>query len=232
VNGALFSVPAALVVLIACSGGVSAQEKVLRESIEWSDIWVEHANEDDLPRVLLVGDSIARGYFGATAKALEGTAYCARYTTSKFIGHADFLEELQILLKAYRFDVIHINNGLHGWDYTEEEYAQSLPELFDTLEQFGEGAVVIWATTTPVRNSEDVAEFDPKTERVRERNRIAVEFMEEHDVPINDLFEMVAGHPTYHSRDGVHFGDEGRTAQGMQVAQVVSEYLPGFRSDP
>ena len=32
------------------------------ESIEWCDIWTSHANETNLPCVLLIGDSITRGY--------------------------------------------------------------------------------------------------------------------------------------------------------------------------
>ena len=31
-----------------------------REGIEWCDIWISHANETNLPRVLLIGDSITR----------------------------------------------------------------------------------------------------------------------------------------------------------------------------
>jgi len=31
------------------------------ESIEWCDIWISHANETNLPRVLLIGDSITQG---------------------------------------------------------------------------------------------------------------------------------------------------------------------------
>jgi len=34
-----------------------------REAIEWCDIWISHANETNLPRVLLIGDSIARDYY-------------------------------------------------------------------------------------------------------------------------------------------------------------------------
>jgi len=33
-----------------------------RESIEWCDIWISHANETNLPRVLLIGVSIACDY--------------------------------------------------------------------------------------------------------------------------------------------------------------------------
>ena len=40
------------------------------EKIERTDIWVANANQDDLPRILLIGGSIARGYFGAVEKDL------------------------------------------------------------------------------------------------------------------------------------------------------------------
>ena len=35
-----------------------------RESIEWQDLWVEHADSSELPRVLMLGDSISRQYRG------------------------------------------------------------------------------------------------------------------------------------------------------------------------
>ena len=41
----------------------AAESKALppaREAIEWCDIWISHANKTNLPRVLLIGDSIAR----------------------------------------------------------------------------------------------------------------------------------------------------------------------------
>ena len=39
---------------------VSADEPI-RERTEWADIWVTDADKDDLPRVLVIGDSITRG---------------------------------------------------------------------------------------------------------------------------------------------------------------------------
>src|SRR2546428_13700553 len=52
-----------------------------RESIEWCDIWISHANETNLPRVLLIGDSIARDYYPEVEKRLAGKAFVARLTT-------------------------------------------------------------------------------------------------------------------------------------------------------
>ena len=67
-------IPLAVWTLIA---SIQAEEPI-RERIEWMDIWVTDADKNDLPRVLLVGDSITRGYFGGVEKQLQGKAYCAR----------------------------------------------------------------------------------------------------------------------------------------------------------
>src|SRR5215471_16138762 len=55
-----------------------------RESIEWCDIWISHANETNLPRVLLIGDSIARDYYPEVEKRLAAKAFVARLATSRF----------------------------------------------------------------------------------------------------------------------------------------------------
>ena len=53
----------ALIPILAIAQLTHAGEPI-RERIEWADIWVTDADKDDLPRVLLIGDSITRGYFG------------------------------------------------------------------------------------------------------------------------------------------------------------------------
>lgn len=112
-----------LIALFVIAPFASADEPV-RERIEWIDIWVTDADKDALPRVLLVGDSITRGYFGAVEKHLAGKAYCARLTTSKCVSDPTFNDDLKLMLKQYKFSVIHFNNGLHGWGYTEEQYRE------------------------------------------------------------------------------------------------------------
>jgi lysophospholipase L1-like esterase len=211
---------------LALGGGdVLAEDEPILERIEWSDLWVVNADRDDLPRVLLVGDSIVKGYYDAVERSLEGKASLARYATSKFMGNPDFLAELEILLRGYEFDVIHINNGLHGWGYTEEQYRESFTGLLDCLSKYANDATVIWSTSTPIRQSEDLSQLDEKNARVVERNRISVEVMAEHEIPVNDLYGLVVDHPEYFSQDGVHFNEQGRNAQGQQVAAMVEDAL-------
>src|SRR6478736_10232111 len=93
-----------------------------RESIEWCDIWISHANETNLPRVLLIGDSIVRDYYPEVEKRLAGKAFVGRLTTSRFVADKVFLKEIESVLSGAKFDVILFNNGMHGWQHSELEY--------------------------------------------------------------------------------------------------------------
>jgi hypothetical protein len=208
---------------------VSAEEPI-RERIEWADIWVTDANKDDLPRVLLVGDSITRGYFAEVEKHLAGKAFCARLTTSKCVSDPSFADEVQLLLKHYRFAVIHFNNGLHGWGYTEEQYGDGLAMTVDAIRKHAGDAKLIWATTTPVRQGSDLQKFGERTERVKVRNQLAAGIMKERGIPTNDLFGLVEQHPDWHSGDGVHFNAKGKEAQAKQVAESVAKWLSAKES--
>src|SRR5579859_2852075 len=89
-----------------------------RESIEWCDIWISHANETKLPRVLLIGDSITRAYYPEVEKHLAGKAYVGRLSSSAFISDPALIQQIVMVLSQYQFDVIHFNNGMHGWQHS------------------------------------------------------------------------------------------------------------------
>jgi len=203
----------------------SPANETRRERIEWCDTWVMGANEAKLPRVLLVGDSICKSYYGAVEKALDGKALCARLATSKSLCDPAFLKELGLLLDDYPFAVIHINNGLHGWDYSEDDYAKHLPIVLEFIRQHAKGAKLIWANTTPVRKGKAVTEIDPKTDRVRERNMIANKIAQEQSIPVNDLFTPVIDHPEYFSEDGVHFNASGTPVLAERVTAAILKLL-------
>jgi hypothetical protein len=214
-----------LIALLLIAPFASADEPV-RERIEWIDIWVTDADKSELPRVLLVGDSITRGYFGAVEKHLAGKAYCARLTTSKCVSDPTFVDDLKLLLKQYKFSVIHFNNGLHGWGYTEDQYRGGLLKTVVAVKENGGGAKLIWATTTPVREKTDLGTFAERTDRVKVRNKLAAEIMTEQHIPTDDLFELVKEHAEWTSGDGVHFNGQGNEALAKQVATSVLENLP------
>ena len=204
---------------------VHAVEPIL-EDTEWTDIWIANAPKKDLPRVLLVGDSIARAYYDGVDAALKGRAHCARYATSMFVSNPDFLAELSILLDRYPFEVIHINNGLHGYGYTEAQYREGLEQLLKLLQAKAPKAKLIWCQTTPFRDRADLAKLSSDNTRVIARNQIAAEVMKAHSIPLNDLYAAVQSHPEYTEPDGVHFNAAGQRAQAEAVAKAIAPLLP------
>jgi lysophospholipase L1-like esterase len=219
----------AAVALLAAPAPGDGPRRVVRESIEWLDVWVPGNEVKGLPRVLLIGDSITRGYHGEVERRLKGKAVVARLTTSKGLGDPGLVAEVALVLSQTRFDVVHFNNGLHGWGYTEGEYARALPGLVDAIRKGAPGAKLVWANTTPVRVSGNPKRLDPKTERVRARNKAAAAYMKRRGIPTDDLFGLAEGHPEWYSADGVHFTARGTAALGAQVAARLLRVLADAR---
>ena len=199
-----------------------------RESIEWCDIWISHANETNLPRVLLIGDSIARDYYPEVEKRLAGKAFVARLATSRFVSDPVLLREIEMVLDQERFDVVLFNNGMHGWQHSEAEYQKAFPTLLKTIRSNAPKAKLISATTTPLRDGKDIT-YDTKAkysdERIAARNAIVAEIVAARKIPIVDLNAVVRGHPEYHS-DNVHFNGQGSQILAAQVSEAVEKLLP------
>ncbi len=198
-----------------------------RESIEWCDIWISHANETNLPRVLLIGDSITRAYYPEVEKRLEGKAYVGRLASSAFISDPALPKQIEMVLVEYKFDVIHFNNGMHGWQHSETEYAQELPKLLNIIQKYAPNAKLVWANTTPLKVSPNLPpdnQTQATDERIAVRNATAQKIMQAKGIPVDDLFTPMLGHPELHS-DNVHFNDQGVTLQATQVAASVEKLL-------
>ena len=204
----------------------AADSTVKREDIEWTQLWIPSLSKSDLPRVLLVGDSICNAYYESVAQQLAGKAYVAKLATSASLGDPAQLDQLTFLLKNYKFDVIHFNNGLHGFDYTEEQYKNDIPKLLDLFKKYAPKSKLIWALSTPMRKpAPNVAQFHPENPRVTARNKIVAEVAAKEGIPVNDLNSLVKDHPEYWSNDGVHFKPEGQAVEAKQVAKCVLEAL-------
>lgn len=212
-----------LAALAALIPNASAQDSpIRRERIEWCDAWMPNMNDHDLPRVVLIGDSITRGYYPIVEQILKGKAYVARITTSKAIGDPALLDELATFLKQVRFDVVHFNIGMHGWAYSEDEYRQNLPALVAAIRKYAPQAKLVWASTTPIRSD---TESGARNDRIVRRNSIARDFASTEGIPIDDLHALMAPRADMHS-DNVHFNKEGSALMAEQAAREVSKLLP------
>lgn len=191
----------------------------------------------NLPRVLLIGDSISIGYTLDTRRLLAGKANVHRPLEN--CAHTEKgLEKLDEWLGSKKWDVIHFNWGLHDLKYVDqkgnrvppksggkqlhspEEYAKNLEKLVLQLKKTG--AKLIWATTTPVpegaggRIKGDAAKY----------NAVAEKIMRKHSVAINDLYGLVILRLQEVQRPGdVHFKKGGSELIAERVAASILKAL-------
>jgi len=204
----------------------SAKQRL--EGTEWCDIWQPNQTKSGLPRVLLIGDSITRGYYPVVQKQLEGKALVDRLSTSAFITDPMLLAQVAMVLDNTHYDIIHFNNGMHGWQHSEEEYRAGFPEFLATIRKHAPTAKLIWAATTPLKESVPVKPGEPRPsdERIASRNAIALEIVKSQGIPVDDLYAPMVGHPELHpEKDKVHFNAEGTALQGKQVAEEIGKLL-------
>lgn len=206
---------------LATAAALAQEPRIVREPIEWADIWIPDATGTPLPRVLLIGDSIAKAYSSAVAERLAGKASVARLATSKSLGDPILLAEVALVLDQCSFDIVHFNNGLHGWGYSEKEYEQAFPDLVATIRQHAPKARLIWATTTPMRSKENLSVDQEDNKRVEARNRIAEAIVAKEGIAVDDLYSLVKDHPDYWFQDGVHFNSKGIAAQADHIAKTL-----------
>jgi lysophospholipase L1-like esterase len=188
------------------------------------------------PKVLLAGDSISFGY-GPLVRARLGDACDVVNLPDNGGTSANLLAHFDEWLVQPKFDVIHLNCGLHdlardrnasGPRVTLEQYEANLRELFRRLR--GETrSLLAWATTTPVIDKRHAARkgFDRYEKDVRAYNAVALRAAEETGLPVDDLHRVVetAGPEQCIGPDGVHMTDAGNAALTDAVAEFVIDLL-------
>ncbi len=197
---------------------IHKREKVAGRSNAWDFI------EDDprRPRVLLIGDSVSRGYTQAVRKALQGKANVHRAPAN--CGPTRLgVQKIDVWLGERKWDVIHFNFGIHDRNTPVAEYVARLEQLVERMEKTG--AKLIWASTTPI--PDDPANGQTAASIV-ERNETAAEVMRKHGVAIDDLFSAVTPHlATMQNPGDVHFNGAGYAFLGQRVAESIERELKG-----
>lgn len=193
------------------------------EEIEWT--WeVRPAHPDSkLPNVLLVGDSISRNYYPEVQHSLHDVANVYLLASSTSIGDPRLSHQLAefVAMERVHFRIVHFNNGMHGWDYSEEEYRKAFPAFLKSIRAMAQGASLIWASTTPVKSD---AVGGATNDRVDARNAIALALVNRAHIPIDDQHALMMKHlDTY--QDTVHFNEEGSEIQGRQAAKFIRTLL-------
>lgn len=189
-----------------------------------------------LPRVLLIGDSISIGYTLPVRELLSNFAnvHCAPENCGPTTRGVQKIDQW---LQDGNWDLIHFNFGLHDLKFVDDtgkttttdkgheqvslaDYEKNLETIVTRMKKTG--AKLIFATTTPVPKGE------PQRVAGSEKayNDVARKVMERHGVEINDLCEFCIPQLEQIQRPAnVHFTDHGSQQLAYKVAEVIRNAL-------
>lgn len=195
---------------------IHKREKIAGRSNAWD--FVQDA--PNLPRVLLIGDSVSRGYTQAVRKVLAGKANVHR-APANCGPTASGLKNIDVWLGDGKWDLIHFNFGIHDRNTPIAEYQARLTTLVERMKKTG--AKLLWASSTPCPDTPD---GKCKSAPIIEHNAAAAEVMKSLGVPTDDLFTAITPHlATMQNPNDVHFNARGYDFLGETVAKAIMTAL-------
>jgi hypothetical protein len=181
-----------------------------------SNAWDFVKDDPKLPRVLLIGDSVSRGYTQPTRMALAGKANVHR-APANCGPTASGLKNLEVWLGEGKWDVIHFNFGIHDRATPAADYVKRLEVIVARLEKTG--AKLIWASTTPIPDNPAQKQT---AQSIVEKNALAAEVMKRHGIPTDDLFGAMSPRlKEFQPPLDVHFTGAGYDFLGATVGEAV-----------
>ena len=187
--------------------------------------------QENLPNVLMIGNSVMNGYYHFVIDSLRGKANVDYWLTPKHLKSEHLFTDLAKVVSYREYDVIQFNIGLHGWPegrILKEEYKPLLEKYVSTIQENAPSSILIWASTTPVTEEgkpELNKEINPT---IASRNIIAVDVMKEMNVGVNDLNGLVKDKLHLATLDRFHWKGEGYTLMGRAV---VNRFLLELRKN-
>lgn len=193
----------------------------------------------ELPRVLIIGDSISIGYTPLLKTLLKGKAEVV-HNAGNAGPTTNGIKNLDVWLGDGKWDVIHINHGLHDLKFVDknlknvnteaegdyqvpvEQYAKNLEIIIERLKKTS--ATLIFATTTswagtitgPLRKAGDAERY----------NEAALRVMHKHGIAVNDLYALSLPQLDKLQRPkNVHFSPAGSMVLAEQVADMIETAL-------
>ena len=192
------------------------------ETISWNHSWiVKSTPAQNLPNVLLIGDSHVERYYPVVNNLLKDKAVVSKITTSLSMGDPTFMPQLAGLLAGHKFDYIFFNNGLHGVLFTPREYAADISKVYKLLTKNNPSVKFVWANTTARRVPNQLDSFDAYHQDVIERNKYVAAFCAKKNVKVLDFFSLTVNNKSLFTQDGIHVNEAGVAAQAKLIAEVV-----------
>ena len=194
-----------------------------KERYEWIQSWCDEADKTDKPRVLLVGDSITRGYEAIVRELLSDVCYVDYLATSYAADNKLFSVLVEDFAKNSNYSAVHFNHGLHGIQMCPRTYKSKVKNLLLRLSQ---NSKIILAETTVVYKEGNKRPDPVWKKRVTERNEVVAELVTELECAWDRLYDVSVSIPKeLRSSDGMHYQVAGYEILADSVAKSILKVL-------
>jgi len=183
----------------------------------------------ELPRVLLIGNSVCKGYSKYVIDSFAGIANVDVWTTGANVAGSAIQKQLISVIRKKPYNVIHFNIGLHGLGnrIQQKNYALLMNKYVNTFSNYTCDSKLIWASITPVR-IKGTAMLDTTAGRnnlIILRNKITGKIMSKRGIPTNDLYSLAVKNIELGAADGVHWTKAGYKFFAAQITKVIKQTL-------
>jgi len=180
--------------------------------------WDYVKDDPRLPRLLIIGDSISRGYTMPVRHLLSGKVNVHRAPAN--CGSTDSgLQHLDTWLGDSKWDVILWNFGIHDRNTATNVYQQHLELLLSRLRRTN--AKIVWVRTTPAPPS-GISQEGITFQEVEQLNHAADAVMTRNAIPEVDLYSLLAPRlGQLQLENNVHFTDDGYAVMGNEIVNAV-----------
>ncbi len=223
------------------TAGTTKPDQFPRHSL-LGELYIEDSR---LPRVLLIGDSIAIGQIDTMRRLLAGKANVLvgnNYQGSGFYTSAGALKDdtlAKFLQSRGPFHVIQFNMGVHEFasDTTPEKgsvgYANRLRKVVQVFREHAPNAHLVWCSSTGTRGDGVIQRFPKYLTSAKAYNAAAAEVMKEMNVAVSDLFAYTQPKVNHYiSGDNIHLRNEVKAEITEFLARNILPHLPAPLPSP
>lgn len=190
------------------------------EKYEWSDLWCENANESGA-RILLMGDSITRGYYDFVKENFAGAYNVDKLATSTATDNPALVMQLDCFLQQFDYALIHLSNGLHGEHIRIDDYTAGMEQLILHIRRTAPRTKLVLALLTPVMQEGTLDVPAAFNRTVEQRNAALRALAKKYALPLDDLYAVAQNKPEIRLTDGFHYEPEGyRLLAGVVTKQL------------
>ena len=189
------------------------------ENIEWNMFFEPSDKKQELPNVLLIGDSIFNGCWRRIVSKLNNVANVSYYYTSKCVSGRDFFRCCEIMFNSADYDCIIYQNAAHALGSPAEQRDFAYRQSLRYFKAKCPNAKIIAASGTPYR----IKTFTSKMQLFNERTKVIAKA---EAVTFLDLFSPLVNldRKIYWS-DNVHLSAKGYEIIAEKIADEIKKSI-------